>query len=150
MSDNTSNNDAMIRNLEEINIQFNGAEAQARCFLHTTNLTAKSLMRLFDPWLQRKSDSLIVEDKDVSDLTNGMLKEEEITQSEVENTDGEIQDNDRDGWVDDVEVLTTDERRQLLETIKPVKLALMKVDLKIYSQECFCWSYLHIAEASRI
>jgi len=136
-SDNASNNDAMIRNLEDINIQFNGAEAQARCFLHTTNLTAKSLMRLFDPHLQRKGDNLI-EDEDVNDLMNGLFEEEEITHSEVGYTDGEIQDDNSDGWVDEVEVLTTDERKQLLETIKPVKLALMKVDLKIYLQECFC------------
>jgi len=126
----------MIRNLEDINIQFNGAEAQACCFLHMTNLTAKSLMRLFDPRLQRKGDNLI-EDEDVNDLMNGLF-EEEITHSEVGYTDGEIQDDNSDGWVDEVEVLTTDERKQLLETIKPVKLALMKVDLKIYLQECFC------------
>ena len=78
----------MIRNLEDINIQFNGAEAQARCFLHTTNLTAKSLMRLFDPRLQRKGDNL---DEDINDLMNGLFEEEEITHSEVGYTDGEIQ-----------------------------------------------------------
>ena len=59
MSDNALNNDVMIWNLEEINIHFNGTEAQACCFLHTTNLSAKSLMCLFDPWLQKKGDGLM-------------------------------------------------------------------------------------------
>lgn len=69
---------------------------------------------------------------------NGLLEEEETAQGEVGNTDREVQADNIDGWVDEVEVLTTDERRKLLETIKPVKLALMKVDLKIYLPECFC------------
>jgi len=34
----------MMANLEAINLNFNGQEAHAHCFLHTTNLTAKALV----------------------------------------------------------------------------------------------------------
>jgi len=45
------------------------------------------------------------------------------------------QDDVSDGWVDEVSALTEDERKKLLETIKPVRLALMKVDGLIYAPD---------------
>ena len=127
----------MTANLEAINLNFNGQEARARCFLHTTNLTAKVLMCLFDPWLNGKGSV----DEDVE---KGVLEEEDAMREELaeisgdnEDEDEEMQnqDNDSDGWVDEVSALTEDERKKLLETIKPVRSALMKVDGLIYTPD---------------
>jgi len=60
----------MTANLEAINLNFNGQEVCAHCFLHMTNLTAKVLMCLFDPWLNGKGSV----DEDVE---KGILEEED-------------------------------------------------------------------------
>ncbi|KAG1745068.1 uncharacterized protein EDB91DRAFT_1037560, partial [Suillus paluster] len=46
--DNASNNDTMIRELSDKVLEFGGAVTHTRCFLHTVNLVAKSLIRKFD------------------------------------------------------------------------------------------------------
>ena len=71
MADNASNNDVMIRELNNVNMDFGGASTQGWCFLHMTNLTAKSLICLFDPREQRKNEEICaedVEDRETIDL----------------------------------------------------------------------------------
>ncbi|KAF8691618.1 hypothetical protein AX14_002749 [Amanita brunnescens Koide BX004] len=46
--DNTSNDDTVIDELEDIVLEFNGPAACACCFLHNTNLVAKCLINQFD------------------------------------------------------------------------------------------------------
>ncbi|KAG1852571.1 hypothetical protein C8R48DRAFT_557033, partial [Suillus tomentosus] len=46
--DNASNNDAMIVELSGKVLEFGRATTHMRCFLHTINLVAKSLIREFD------------------------------------------------------------------------------------------------------
>ncbi|KIK76677.1 hypothetical protein PAXRUDRAFT_169130, partial [Paxillus rubicundulus Ve08.2h10] len=46
--DNASNNDAMIRELEDMVPSFSSSASHTRCFLHVVNLVAKSLIRQFD------------------------------------------------------------------------------------------------------
>ena len=70
-----------------------------------------------------------MEDRKTIDL------KDEGTLGRVQLDDGENREglnDDDDGWVDEVDVLMVDERNGLLETIKPVESALMKVDLVIY------------------
>ena len=125
--DNASNNDTMVTKLKEINLDFNGQMARGRCFLHTMNLTAKALMCLFDPRQGGKGTE--VEGADIHKLADGLLEEESVTRDTIAGDDDEIQDDNDDRLVDDVSALTEDERKNLLATIKPVKMALMKVDL---------------------
>ncbi|KAH7905009.1 hypothetical protein BJ138DRAFT_987937, partial [Hygrophoropsis aurantiaca] len=47
-SDNASVNDAMVNALANIIPEFPGKANQTRCFSHTLNLVAKSIIRLFD------------------------------------------------------------------------------------------------------
>ena len=79
----------MTTNLEVINLNFNGQEAHAHCFLHTTNLTAKALMRLFDPQLNGKGS--VDEDVEI-----GMLEEEDTTQKELAEISGDNEDEDKE------------------------------------------------------
>ena len=152
MSDNALNNDTMSTNLEVINLNFNGQEVCACCFLHTTNLTAKALMHLFDPWLNGKGS--VDEDVEI-----GMLEEEDAMWEELAEISGDNkdedkelrnQDDDTDGWVDEVSALIEDERKKLLETIKPVRSALMKVDGLIYTLDQCWWLCCCIVEAPGI
>ena len=91
------------------------------------NLTAKVLMHLFDP--RQGGKGMEVEGADIHKLADGLLEEESVTRDTIAGDDDEIQDDDDNRLVDDVSTLTEDERKNLLATIKPVKMALMKVDL---------------------
>ncbi|KAG1787712.1 hypothetical protein EV424DRAFT_1276825, partial [Suillus variegatus] len=46
--DNAANNTAMLEEMAVILPDFGGTAAHTRCFLHTVNLVAKSLLRQFD------------------------------------------------------------------------------------------------------
>ncbi|KAF6742602.1 hypothetical protein DFP72DRAFT_765725, partial [Ephemerocybe angulata] len=46
--DNATNNDSMVTELAKHVDAFPGAAAQTRCFTHVVNLSAKSLIRVFD------------------------------------------------------------------------------------------------------
>ncbi|KAF9219130.1 hypothetical protein BS17DRAFT_662235, partial [Gyrodon lividus] len=46
--DNASNNDVMVEKLGDTLLDFGGASTHVWCFLHTTNLVAKALIRVFD------------------------------------------------------------------------------------------------------
>jgi len=118
----------MVRKLEEKVHNFEGAAARSHCFLHITNLVAKSLMRLFDP---KQKD---LGDIDLAELENGL--EEEDTTVIVEtstDTNGEAVETDNaEGWVDEVEALSDAERRQLQASIRPIRLAVCKVSENTY------------------
>ena len=79
-----------------------------------------------------------------TNLQMGCLKKS-VMWDTITGDDGEIQDADDDGLVDDVSTLTEDKRKNLLATIKPVKMALMKVDL-IYLLDWWHWIHLCAAE----
>ena len=83
------NNDVMVQKLEEKVHNFDGVAAQSCCFLHITNLVAKSLMRLFDP---KQKD---LGDGDLAELENG-LQEEDVTMIAEMNgeVDGEVVETD--------------------------------------------------------
>ena len=53
-ADNASNNDTMFAHLERVLLDFLGAINQTRCFAHTVNLCAKSILKHFD--LPKKDD----------------------------------------------------------------------------------------------
>ncbi|KAF9219300.1 hypothetical protein BS17DRAFT_639811, partial [Gyrodon lividus] len=46
--DNASNNNVMVEQLGDMLPDFSGASAHTWCFLHSTNLVAKALIREFD------------------------------------------------------------------------------------------------------
>jgi hypothetical protein len=99
----------MIRELAVKVLEFGGTSTHTRCFLHTVNLVAKSLIREFDI-TKRDADEA---------LADGSENNLEL------DLEGEV-DND-EGWVDEVELLSEDERDALERDIQPVKLALVKV-----------------------
>jgi hypothetical protein len=112
--DNASNNDAMVRELSMMIPTFGGTASHTRCFLHTVNLVAKSLIREFDV-NKKEGEEALADDAELIELS------EEI------DGDASADCDDDEGWVDEVELLEDDERDALEKDIRPVKLALVKV-----------------------
>ena len=95
---------------------------QTRCFMHIVNLIAKLFLKQFDAKKRRGEAN----DDDV-DLDQ-LVTEVELDKSQAVNEgEDEEEDNDIDGWVNEVEELTDEEKRELLESIKPIKRVLFKV-----------------------
>ena len=140
MCNNVTNNNVMVRKLEEKVPSFNGAMVQWRCFLHITNLVAKSLMQLFDP------KQIDLRDNDLTDLEEELEEEDVVMVAETSGeVDGQaVEANNTEGWVDEVEVLSDVEQHQLQASIRPIRLAVGKVSKNTYlRQAVHCPEQLH-------
>lgn len=126
--DNASNNDTMIEELEDQLTGFSAVNC-THCFAHILNLVAKSLLKQFDVKTDKKDkDDLNDDEKSLLDMAQNIEAEELTTAQENDDEDGEIEDEDNvDGWVDEVEALTSEECANLEESIRPVKKTLVKV-----------------------
>lgn len=126
--DNASNNEKMAEELEDLLPAFSSSN-RARCFTHVLNLIAKSLLRQFDVAKASKLDNeLNEEEAELLNLATDLEIEELTTAQENDDDDGEIeQDDDLEGWVDEVAALTPEEREMLEDDIHPVKMMLVKV-----------------------
>jgi len=120
----------MIDELKDQVLEFGGRATHTRCFLHTVNLIAKSLVHEFNVKKWRDGEHTGSEDEDAErleqelrTLADGIELEEWATVDEND-LDG---NNEFEGWIDEVERLTNKEREEFHETVRPVKLALVKV-----------------------
>lgn len=114
----------MIAELADIVEEFPGAENQTRCFLHILNLVVKSIIRQFD--LPKKlADDLLDEAQDELYNLGRNLDEEEL----ISQRDGMMDDEDDsdEGWVDEREEMSAAERKELDESVRPLRLMLTKV-----------------------
>lgn len=115
----------MIDKLQALLPEFAGREGHTRCFLHTTNLVAKSLISQFDV---KKRSTIESESSDGS----GNIGEEQETifKATVENTSAGDEDN-ADGLVDERDNMSPSERSAHEVAIRPVQLVLAKVSIII-------------------
>jgi hypothetical protein len=116
-----------------------------RCFLHIVNLCAKSIIKQFDVPKKKEDEHLdeavreLQNDNDeLQDLAGDQELEEQqtvdaIAQRQINGQDGEEEEEDDDieGWIDEMELLSPAERAGLEESIRPVKLVLVKVSCRI-------------------
>lgn len=131
--DNASNNNVMVDKLADTLPSFPGRANHTRCFLHTINLVAKTLIKEFD--MTKKDASHALEDGD-DDASN----EEDEVMEDVEELNADIADystednallgDDDEGWINEVNLLSDHERKRLQREIRPVKLVLVKVSQK--------------------
>ena len=110
---------------------------RTRCFTHILNLVAKSLLRQFDiTKLKDSSDKdLSPEEEHLLALAEGIDDEELIMAQQDDANDSEdpTDDDNSDGWVDEIEELSEEEREMLKSHIRPVSRVLVKVNhLKTY------------------
>jgi hypothetical protein len=114
----------MIVELSAVLQDFPGASNRSRCFTHILNLAAKSIIRQFD---LPKSEANIVLDEAAKELAKLAAELEHEELMSCGSPGGEGEDDDSDGWVDEKALLSDDEREELTESVKPVRLMLVKV-----------------------
>ena len=116
---NASNNDTMVSEMEKLLTEFLEVNC-THCFVHILNLITKSLLKQFD--MKQKTEEDLTDDKhELSDLAGNMQEEESIMAMENDTGDDDTADeNDMDGWVNEMEHLTASEKENLDESIKPV------------------------------
>jgi CO/xanthine dehydrogenase Mo-binding subunit len=117
--DNASVNDAMIDELAKSLANYTGKDAHVRCFLHILNLVAKTVIKVFDAPKRNGGAETLLEK-----LAEGIeLEEEEVRLAGQE--DGN--DDNVEGWSDEMDLLTDEERAELEEGILPVRMVIVKV-----------------------
>jgi hypothetical protein len=132
--DNASNNDAMIAELEDLLPEFSKAN-HTRCFLHVNNLVARTLVRQFD--VPRPTPGNVDDDDSDDELRQfaGDINLEDLQTREALLEDvvtGEIgMDDNIDGWVDEMAALSQAERKVLQNSLRPVRMLLVKVNIMI-------------------
>ena len=91
------------------------------CFLHTTNLIAKSLIHVFDVWKKSKTLENVAgnDDQLATELTEGL--------DEDEQPGGGLDGDNIEGLIDLTEDMEPAERVAHEKNIQPVKLVLAKV-----------------------
>jgi hypothetical protein len=100
---------------------------RTRCFLHIINLVAKTLLKQFDV-PKKDADKVLDEaERALRELAQDIDLEEMMTRinNAGDGSDGD-EDDDIEGWVDEMELLSNDEREDLSEKIGPVRLVLAK------------------------
>jgi hypothetical protein len=115
----------MIDELVDLLPNFPGQANRCRCFLHIVNLVAKTLLKQFDVPKKDISAALDAAEKELLELAEGIDIEEMTTR--VENPTDRADDDDVDGWQDETESLSTEEREELRKNTQPVRLVLVKV-----------------------
>lgn len=117
----------MVHHLKDLIPSFPGDANRARCFNHIIALVAKSAIRQFDVPKGQADEALDEAERELRELAEGLDIEEEQTRSEWEGQEGEEDDKQIDGWIDEVASLPAADREELEESIRPVRLVLVKV-----------------------
>jgi hypothetical protein len=114
----------MIAELEDLLHDFPGAANRTRCFTHLLNLVAKSIIKQFDVPKAQADEALDDVARELAGLAVDLDIEEEISREE---SDDEDEDDNVEGWTDIREELSDEEREALDESLRPVRLVLVKV-----------------------
>lgn len=116
--------------------RFGGAQTRTRCFLHTVNLVAKSMLKQFDVPKKNVEAAIDEAEKTLLALAEGLDQEEaelraggQVPDSSEGFTDEEIEE-----YVNEAEVLTDEEQERLREDVASVRLLLVKVSVVLYLQ----------------
>ena len=98
------------------------------CFLHIVNLIAKTLLKQFDVPGKQAEDVANEAERLLLKLVKDIDIEEMMTRLDTANKSEGDNDDDEDnvkGWVDEMKLLSEEERKNLGEHIAPVRLVLV-------------------------
>lgn len=132
-ADNASSNDTMTEDLSDLVAHFGGHSSRVRCVLHITNLVAKSLLRPFDSPKKKGGQTNVGVEMDTAgtqDSSDSSGDDDEGGQELEGPGDIEKEADNLDGWVDEAEELSRDERVQLEAHVRPLKSILVRVSAK--------------------
>ena len=115
-ADNASANDKLTTKLSSLNNSFQ-EDYRARCFNHTMQLSAKTLLKPFNTGLSSR-------DVDITDEEDDDLL---IPEAEEEDDDDNNNKDDEDEGIDELETLSEEEQTQVLEDTAAVRTTLTRV-----------------------
>jgi hypothetical protein len=126
----------MIDELQKAIPEYGGRGSHARCFLHTTNLIAKSLISMFDV-KKKKIPSWLVEEpsnddqlaREIDELGKDLDQDEQAMVAETEGSNVKEGADDTEGLVDLAKEMEPEERAVHEARIRPVMLVLVKVSM---------------------
>jgi hypothetical protein len=136
----------MIEELGKLLDDFPGSTNQTRCFAHILNLVVKSILSQFDVPKAKAGTILNVAEKALQELEEDL--EEVVDEYGSASIEDEI--DNLEGWIDEREEMTEEEKDELDESVRPMRTMLTKVvtyeingyraDLKsIASQTLICY-----------
>jgi len=125
-ADNATSNDTQTTKLYELDNSFD-EENRVRCFNHTLQLSAKSLLKPFNTALSGKStdedDDMTSQDHDDDQVILGADEEEDGGDEEEIGIEDDIDDDD----IDELQALSEDQQKQVLEETAVVRETVTKV-----------------------
>ena len=155
--DNVSCNTVMSEQLADMLPGFSHV-GHTRCFLHIVNLVARSMIKQIDIPKNHAGQNLDIQSQEITPDELIDDTDEGLHGPEVENDfedqdrargghqnnhvfDGAADDDDNiEGWTDEMNLLSTSEHEHIREETRPVKLILVKV---IYVKFMEFRAYLH-------
>jgi hypothetical protein len=122
----------MIDELQKKLPKYGRQASHARCFLHMTNLIAKSLISMFD--IKKKKDSWLEDlksadglEREIEELSEDMDQDEQAMVAESEGSNVNEGADNTEGLVNIVEEMGPEERTAHEGHVQPVTLVLVKV-----------------------
>ena len=118
----------MIEELEALLPGFSKVN-HTRCFLHVNNLVAQTFVRQFDSPAAPKNVDLSDPNYDLYKLASDIdLEEKETCEALLHSSEDKVAEDDNyDGWEDEMAALDQAEREVMEESLRPVKKLLAKV-----------------------
>ena len=117
----------MIEHLAYLNDTFPGAANQTRCFAHILNLVAKSVLRQFETPKAKGMKAMEDAAKELAAVTDEIDNDDDEGPEDGDDVDDDVVDDDDDGLPDERDELSEEELSSLEESVKPIRLILMKV-----------------------
>jgi hypothetical protein len=127
-ADNATANDTQTTALDELENSFD-KENRVRCFNHTLQLSAKSLLKPFNTALSGSvmrddnSDDMTAQDVNENESIPDGDDEEEEEGGDEEDLEGEVEDDD----IDELQELSEDEQKEMFEETTAVRETITKV-----------------------
>jgi hypothetical protein len=116
----------MIDELSELLDDFPGAANRTRCFTHILNLVAKSILKQFDLPKAEADEALDAAAQALADLAGDIEVEEELMGNDLVKDDED--DDSSEGLADIRGEMSAEEIVALDESLRPVRLVLVKVN----------------------
>ena len=114
--------------LEFLLAHFEGQGTRVRCILHIGNLVVKSMLKQFNVPCNCRSIELAPEDEELHILVEGLDVEDDET---IDVIGSDYEDDDIDGGVDEVTLMSMKDQANLEQNIRPVRMALAKVSINL-------------------
>ena len=114
----------MIDSLHDALPEFPAGSSRVRCFLHVINLVAKTLLSQFET---SKDNVVEVAATELGDELEDLAEDVEEDCLHLDDEDDKAEDDNLEGWVEEVDRLSQLDQKTLEKDIRPIHIVLFKV-----------------------